>query len=170
LRCYTRTELAAALRLLSEGGDQPPEWIEGAGLCSSAWRDDLLERLRAQVEMTPEGRLPLGELRERLVAAQPELADLPVASIETLAQRAGLAVARGSIFEAEVLTPEAAATRATSAEEPPRETRRAQPRSPARRKHSRPSYAMDSFFVPQGTVSDGDDETGPATPGRSAAQ
>jgi hypothetical protein len=172
LHCYTRTEAAAALHLLAEGDEQPPEWIEGVGLCAAAWRDELLGRLRAEVEMTPAGRLPLGTLRERLAVALPELADLPAASVETLAERSGLVIARGSIFEAEVLTPEAAATLAPSSEEafPGTRPRRPQPRSPARRKHNRPSYVMDSFFVPEGTESDGDDDTGPTTPRRTAAQ
>lgn len=172
LHCYTRTEVAAAIQLLSQGDDQPPEWIEGIGLCSAAWCDELLERLRAEVELTHEGRMPLDTLHERLVVALPELADLPIASVETLAERCGLVIVRDSIFEAEVLSPEAAATLAASSEKAAPETRqrRPQPRSPARRKHSRPSYAMDSFFVPEGTGSDGGDDTGPTTPRRTAAQ
>jgi len=158
--------------MLSERDDQPPEWIEGVGLCAATWRDELLARLRAEVEMTTEGHLPLDRLRELVVTAQPDLADLPIASVETLAERCGLVVARDSIFDAELLTPEAASTRAPSNTLEPAETRqhRSQPRSPARRKHSRPSYAMDSFFVPDGTGSDGDDNTGPTTPRRTAAQ
>ncbi|HEX6122528.1 MAG TPA: DUF790 family protein, partial [Ktedonobacterales bacterium] len=161
LHCYTRAELARAIqRVLA--GDSAPIWVEGLGLCAAPWLAEVAERATALVAASGAGRLPLATLRERLLAARPDLAALASfdeAATEALARHAGLRIQRASIFAVEVALPEApAAGRGTDqAGEPPDAppppatpaTRRAQPRGSPRRKHPRPSYVTQPFLLPE---------------------
>ncbi len=150
LRCYTRAELGAAVRSLGQGVDvAAPVWVEGVGLCSVTWLDAVQARAHVEVALSVAGRMPLDSLRARLVAAQPELAELSEPAVEMLALRAGLHVLRSSIFEAEVAVAEDPAPSSPSFPAPP--ARRAQPRPRPRRTPSRAEqYATPPLFAPEG--------------------
>jgi predicted nuclease of restriction endonuclease-like RecB superfamily len=160
LRCYTRGELASAVAALAEDAEDgaPPahtlaiEWLEGIGLCTAAWVAAKRELMRAIVMLTPEGTLSLPELRARVVEMEPSLADLPEAAMETLALRAGLYVQRESIFEAMVSLAAGQAAAPPSTNPAAQSGRRAQPRSGARRKHSRVHYVTQPLLVPEGSA------------------
>jgi predicted nuclease of restriction endonuclease-like RecB superfamily len=110
LHSYTHAELENALRALA--GNQPDAglvWLDGLGLCDPAWLAALLARLHTHVASAPGGRLPLADVVNYLRQAEATLAELDEATAETLAGRAGLLVARVSIFAAEVIAPGAAA-------------------------------------------------------------
>jgi len=149
LHSYTRAELDTALRALAgedTDAEAAPVWVDGLGLCDPKWLADLLARVRATVASTAEGRMPLTQLASHLREHEPTLADLDEATVETLAARAGLAVARTSIFAAEIVAPEVASairanaeSMASGKESQPQQPSRpiAQPRPRARRKQHR---------------------------------
>ncbi|MBF6591258.1 MAG: DUF790 family protein, partial [Ktedonobacterales bacterium] len=150
LRCYTRTELAEALRRLSAARDvDAPVWSDGLGLCAAPWYADVLARLRAWVEVAPNGRLSLADLRQRLATEEDTLHDITEEATEALAARAGLTITRASIFEAEVTLAPPAAPVPPGATPPPHSDRRAQPRGGVRRKQHRASYITQPFLVPE---------------------
>lgn len=136
LGCYSRNELTRALARLDTStagaGDAAPVWVDQLGLCDRPWRDTLLQQVRAEVEAQPGRHMPLAALCRFLAArlAQPELPDALGASLATLA---GLTVARVSIFEAEVLSPDAAPSVPTEAQPAAPKPRAPQPRRAARR-------------------------------------
>jgi predicted nuclease of restriction endonuclease-like RecB superfamily len=111
LHSYTRAELDVALRALtgdhSETAPEAPVWVDGLGLCDPGWLAALLERLHASVAGAAGGQMPLGALTSALHSGDASLADLDEATVESLAARAGLRVARVSIFAAEVFVPDA---------------------------------------------------------------
>ena len=116
LHSYTRAELDVALHALAGAHpDDAPQWIDGVGLCDPAWLAERLERLRALVAGAANARLPLDDLAARLRKSDAALADLDEATVESLAERAGMRVARASIFAAEVIAPDAAPDSAPSA-------------------------------------------------------
>lgn len=192
LRCYTRTELAAALDHINNGtrsgqGDASLHWLDGLGLYSSPWLSALLTRIRDQVESAPDGRLPLAALTEHLAAEMCELRDIAPASIEALATQGGLIVSRASIFDAEIMSPQAAASaqHAPSGAMPsPAPTgraaaaassgQRAQPRGSVRRKQQQkapqPAYTTTSIFSFIPSERPGNDDTEPDTPSRAREQ
>ncbi|MGE5334121.1 MAG: DUF790 family protein [Nitrososphaerota archaeon] len=158
LHSYTRAELDTALRALA--GDQPaspPVWIDGLGLCDPAWLARILAQLDAFVASERDGRVSLADLASQLREADMTLADLDEATVESLAERAGLWVTRTSIFAAEVSAPTASSdgsadtplhgddlaanteSKARAASRLPHQPTRspAQPRLPARRKQHR---------------------------------
>jgi predicted nuclease of restriction endonuclease-like RecB superfamily len=157
LHSYTRAELDAALWALSgDGGNgsdgerRAPVWLDGLGLCDPTWLAEVAARAQAEVGGAPGGRLPLSELAAHLRKSDRLLADLDEATVESLAHRAGLRVARASIFAAEVFVPGASAEppgeQPTNAEDNPPASARphrqpsrpsAQPRPRARRKEHR---------------------------------
>ena len=150
LHSYTRAELDVALHALAgEHPEDAPQWIDGLGLVDPGWLAERLERLRALVAGAANARLPLDDLAIRLRKSDAALADLDEATVESLAERAGMRVARASIFAAEVIAPDAApdsAPSATNAENkalaseqlPARPSQPgAQPRPRARRKQHR---------------------------------
>lgn len=109
LHSYTRAELENALRALAgDSSDTGLVWLDGLGLCDSTWLAELLARLHAHVASAPDGRLSLGDLASHLRESDATLAELDEATAETLAERAGLLVARASIFAAEVIAPDVA--------------------------------------------------------------
>ena len=144
LHSYTHAELDAALRALAGGhpdsDEHAPVWIGGLGLCDPAWLAALLSRLREYLGGTPDGRLPLPQVTSHLHESDATLVDLDEATVETLAERAGLHVARTSIFAAEVI-----AMDANAESKAPDDTTQeqhlaqpyAQPRPRARRKQHR---------------------------------
>ena len=90
--------------------------------------------------------MPLTQLASHLREHEPTLADLDEATVETLAARAGLTVARTSIFAADIVAPEVASairanaeSMASGKESQPQQPSRpiAQPRPRARRKQHR---------------------------------
>ena len=151
LHSYTRAELDVALRALAGGRPaNAPQWVEGLGLCDPGWLTERLERLRAAVTSATHERLPLAELTATLRESEVALADLDEATVESLAERAGMLVARASIFAAEVIAPGAdhdegadeatnAENKALASERRPRQAPQpmAQPRPRARRKQHR---------------------------------
>jgi|SRR5579885_932861 predicted nuclease of restriction endonuclease-like RecB superfamily len=160
LHVYTRNELALAVAQLESlaptdpanpDGQQAIVWLEGIGLCSAAWREGLLARVRGWVSEAPEQRLPLTTLRALIVAAQPELHELAEPAVESLAELAGCTVVRTSIFEAEALAPGVTPDTAPMQQKPlparqPSPRPQAQPRRGSRRKQSRAEYETPSFF------------------------
>jgi predicted nuclease of restriction endonuclease-like RecB superfamily len=183
LHSYTHAELDTALHALA-GDDADagaaPVWVDGLGLCDPTWLADLLAWMRAAVANTAEGRVPLAALASHLPAHEPTLADLDEATVESLAARAGLVVARTSIFAADILAPEVASashpnaeSMASADESQPQQPSRpvAQPRPRARRKQHRQNeqseqnkqdgqgreLAQLNFFSPERA----DDECGP---------
>jgi predicted nuclease of restriction endonuclease-like RecB superfamily len=177
LHSYTRAELETALRALSgdasSGDRRAPVWLDGLGLCDPAWLAEVVARAYADVASAPGGRLSLSDLADHLRESHRLLADLDEATVAALAQRAGLRVARTSIFAAEVIAPDVAAEQPeeqpTSAESnAPASTRShrqpsrssAQPRPRARRKEHRQQDASISqlnIFSTEGA----EDEGGP---------
>ncbi|HEU5347862.1 MAG TPA: DUF790 family protein [Ktedonobacterales bacterium] len=116
LHSYTRAELDSALRALAGGQpDAAPQWVDGLGLCDSAWLAEILARVYAYASSAPNGRLPLADLVRRIQEDDATLADLDEATVELLAERAGLRVARTSIFAAEVSAPVVSSGIATEA-------------------------------------------------------
>ncbi len=114
LHSYTRAELDTALRALTgENADAAPVWIDGLGLCNPSWLAELLASVYAPVATAEDGRLSLTQLADHLRASNAALADLDEATVESLAERAGLRVARTSIFAAEVIAPDVAADEST---------------------------------------------------------
>lgn len=178
LHSYTRAELDTALQALAgDGADTgvAPVWVDGLGLCDPTWLADLLEWVRAAVVGAAEGRMPLTQLASHLCEHEPTLADLDEATVESLAVRAGLVVARTSIFAADVVAPEvASATRANAEsmasdkESQPQQPSRsnAQPRPRARRKQHRQNgedeqgseLAQLNFFSPERADDEGTHE------------
>ena len=111
LHSYTRAELDTALRALTgeKQTNAAPMWIDGLGLCDPSWLAELLAQVYAPVATAASGRLSLTHLADTLRASDAALADLDEATVESLAERAGLRVARASIFAAEVIAPDVAA-------------------------------------------------------------
>jgi len=136
LGCYSRNDISRALALLdtsAAGSGEPASvWVDQLGLCAPAWRDALLQHVRAEVEAQPDRRMSLAALCRILTArlAQPELPDSLGASLAT---QAGLIVARASIFDAEVIVPDVAPTDPTEARPAAQKPRAPQPRRAARR-------------------------------------
>ncbi len=175
LHSYTRAELDTALHALAgDDAGAAPVWVDGLGLCDPTWLADLLARMRATVANTSAGRMPLAVLASHLRAYEPTLAELDEATVESLAARAGLAVARTSIFAVDILAPEVASearanaeSMASASESQPQQPSRptAQPRPRARRKQHRQNgqseqgreLAQLNFFSPERA----DDEDGP---------
>src|SRR5262249_46095376 len=109
---------------------------------------------------------------------------------EALASRAGLTVSRASIFDIEVLSPEAAlspvsevsaeaassplAAPSSAARPSARRVQSAQPRGSVRRKQQQkpahPTYTTTSIFSIIPSERPGDDETEPDTPSRAREQ
>ena len=102
------------------------------------------------------GRLPLAALSQASsdgsTGSEGALAGLSEATLAALASRAGLLVARASLFAAEALTPERAQADAAqeAAAEPltgaPRISRRAQPRKAVRRTRSSAAWNAPTMF------------------------
>ncbi|HEX6542574.1 MAG TPA: DUF790 family protein [Ktedonobacterales bacterium] len=190
LHSYTRAELDTALRALAgENPDAAPVWIEGLGLCAPSWLAQRVARVGEYVAGAAGGRLPLAQLAYLLRESEPGLADLDEATVEALAERAGLRVARTSIFTAEVIVPgilegsgassvpggaaggtltagAAAESKAPSGASSPRSTQPyTQPRPRARRKQHRQDggdngLSQLDFF----STERADDESGPGAP------
>lgn len=184
LHSYTRAELDTALYVLA--GEDPasaPQWVDGLGLCDTSWLATLLARLSSAVAAMG-GRLSLSELADALRASDVSLADLDEATTELLAERAGMRVARASIFAAEVFAPDAFADAAegvpeipTNAESKPFVRARrpgqssqpsAQPRPRARRKQHRQQRQDEQMGRDEGlsqldffSTERADDESGP---------
>ena len=175
LRSYTRDELAGAVSALATQaetqGSAAPQWIEGLGLCSGAWLDTLTTQARAQVEQAG-GRLSLAALGG---APEGPLAGLTEETLATIVERAGLLVSRASLFAAEAITPERAASddgleasgEGGEAGEPSpdrasRISRRAQPRKGVRRTSSGVTWSAPTMFPP-GSAS-GESATDPSAP------
>lgn len=139
LGCYSRNELTRALALLDTSaagpGDPALVWMDQLGLCATEWHDALLQQVYAEVEAQPGRRMPLAALCRMLAArlAQPEPPESLGASLASLA---GLVVARASIFDAEVMSPDVASSASSEPTEtpPPAQKPRApQPRRAVRR-------------------------------------
>jgi predicted nuclease of restriction endonuclease-like RecB superfamily len=165
LRCYTRAEVARALDVLARGtGDAaPPVWIDGLGLCSTAWRDALLAWLREQVAGAEGGGVALSELCQRVQAHAPALAAIDEQAVEVLARLAGMRVTRASIFEAVVTAGAEPAPIPAAPAAPAHRVRRAQPRKAAGRTHSETTTETRPLFFAD------ERETGAdAPPGRRA--
>ena len=178
LHSYTRAELDTALRALAgddTDADAAPVWVDGLGLCDPAWLADLLARVRAAVVGAADGRMPLTQLASHLREYEPTLAELDEATVESLAARAGLAVARTSIFAVDIVAPEVASAIRANAEsmasdqephpqQPSHPT--AQPRPRARRKQHRQNgqdeqgseLAQLNFFSPERADDEGTHE------------
>ena len=147
LHSYTRAELDVALRTLAEQYSAgAPQWVDGLGLCDPGWLVERVARLHAWVADAPDAKMALGELASRLRASEAALTDLDEATVESLAERAGLRVARASIFAAEALAPDAVLGLTTNTENKALASERrtgrtsqptAQPRPHARRKQHR---------------------------------
>jgi predicted nuclease of restriction endonuclease-like RecB superfamily len=160
LRCYTRSELAAAVEWLAAAAESvvtaPPLWVEGIGLCTPTWRDDLLAGLSDMVARAPDRRLPLPALAQALHAMRPGLGDLAEAALEALALQAGLHVTRASLFEAQVTldapSPGERTLFAPGETPVPRNAKiggpSAQPRRRAKRKESVPTDTATGLFAP----------------------
>ncbi len=175
LHSYTRAELDTALRALSgdasNGDRRALVWLDGLGLCDAAWLAEIVARAHADVASAPGGRLPLSDLAGHLRESHRLLADLDEATVEALAHRAGLRVARTSIFVAEVIAPDAAEqseeepanaeSNAPASTRPHRQPSRpsAQPRPRARRKEHRQDASISQLdiFSTEGA----EDEGGP---------
>ncbi len=148
LRCYSRNEVALAMDLLErsarDANEAPPAWVDGIGLCASAWLDALVSSLRTEVEHSPGCRASLDALTQTLVKRSPPLPQLGVQEVETLARLAGLSVDRRSMFEASVSLPGAARELDPSADRSvapaggpvAAKARRAQPRKGAGRRQT----------------------------------
>lgn len=110
LRCYSRAELARVLDAWAvkcpSSGEQRPLWVEDVGLCSPAWLANMASRVLRLVEAAPRSRMSLADVGGALATDQPPLA-LSGRGVEALAGMAGLAIARSSLFAAEVLAPDA---------------------------------------------------------------
>jgi predicted nuclease of restriction endonuclease-like RecB superfamily len=178
LHSYTRAELDTALRALAgdnTDAEAAPVWVDGLGLCDHTWLADLLARMRAYMLDEPGGRAPLTQLASHLREHEPMLAELDEATVETLAVRAGLAVARTSIFAADIVAPEVASmiranaeSMASDEESQPQQPSRpnAQPRPRARRKQHRQNgqdapgrgLAQLDFFSPERADDEGTHE------------
>ncbi len=149
LGCYSRNELTRALALLdtSDAGPGGPAlvWMDQLGLCATDWRDALLQRARAEVEAQPGRRMPLAALCRMLAAqlAQPELPESLGASLATLA---GLVVARASIFDAKVMSPDVASSEPADVPSPAQKPRAPQPRRAARRTLSEKKSLQQAAF------------------------
>ncbi|HEU5345034.1 MAG TPA: DUF790 family protein [Ktedonobacterales bacterium] len=184
LHSFTRGELARTVGALAaqaaREGAPAPEWVEGLGLCAPRWLDALAEQARARVEAAG-GRLPLAALGDS-AAGEPAgpLAGQSEATLAALAGRAGLLVARASLFAAEVMTAEraqadaeaeAAAEAAGShlfaahgvAQRGARISRRTQPRTGVRRKTSGAVWNAPMIF-PSASASDESSDEGSAAP------
>lgn len=165
LRVYTRNELEAALHRLAESaGRDAPMWVEGIGLCAPAWLEALAERLTVAVRGAVDGRLALSEA-QALLTSEAKLGHAPEAAVEALAGRAGLRMARVSIFEAYVLAPDAGPV-SVAPEQPVRPASRAQPRPSARRRVHRPAYETHSFIPGERAGSDDHESSAPDPPTR----
>ncbi|HEX5547827.1 MAG TPA: DUF790 family protein [Ktedonobacterales bacterium] len=178
LHSYTRAELDTALHALAgedADAEAAPVWVDGLGLCDPVWLADLLELVRAAVVGASEGRMPLTQLASHMREHEPTLADLDEATVESLAARAGLAVARTSIFAADIVAPEVASaaranaeSMASDKESQPQQPSRpiAQPRPRARRKQHRQNgqdeqgrgLAQLDFFSPERADDEGTHE------------
>lgn len=136
LGCYSRNELTQALARLDtsdvSSGQPALVWLDQLGLCATEWRDALLQRVRAEVEAQPDQRMPLAALC-RFLATRLARPDLPESLGASLATLAGLIVARASIFDAEVMSPDVAPSEPTDAPSPIQKPRMPQPRRAARR-------------------------------------
>ncbi len=158
LRCYTRAEVAEALRRLQVNGADVV-WIDGVGLCSQAWRAALLGRLLGALNVAG-GHMPLGELRAALASVQPGPADLTDEATETLAWQAGASVMRASLFAAEVYAPgEQEHTEVEGNTNAPEETpapqrakaaNKAQTKRAPRRLAGKSAYTVSSLFGEEG--------------------
>jgi hypothetical protein len=178
LHSYTRAELDTALHALAgedADAEAAPVWVDGLGLCDPVWLADLLELVRAAVVGASEGRMPLTQLASHMREHEPTLADLDEATVESLAARAGLVVARTSIFAADIVAPEVASAARANAEsmasdkesQPQQPSRpNAQPRPRARRKQHRQNgqdapgrgLAQLDFFSPERADDEGTHE------------
>ena len=169
LRCYSRGELVRALDLLQRSahaaGDPAPEWLDGIGLCSPVWLDELLRAMRQMVMDADGQRLALAELLAALSTrfAGHSGVTLAESAIEALARRAGLYITRASIFDAEVSLEDVPIPGAAAKTNPPKAPT-TQPRRPPRRTHTRTSpYTTQSIFPPE---QPGPDHPAPDIPAR----
>jgi len=149
LGCYSRNELTRALALLDTSaagpGDLALVWMDQLGLCTSDWRDTLLRRVRAEVEAQLGQRMPLAALCLFLAPwlAQPDLPESLGAALATLA---GLIVARASIFDAEVMSPDVAPSESAETQSPAQKPRAPQPHRAARRTLSEKKSLQQAAF------------------------
>ena len=152
LRCYSRSELARALDRLQDyarrAEQSTPEWVDGIGLCAPSWLAGALDDLRATVLHAAGQRLPLAELRPWVAGRLGGHAAITEGVVEMLAQRAGLHVARASIFDAVVLA-EDADIPAAPPDPAPTRAPAPQPRQRLRRTHTRMTYTTQSIFPPE---------------------
>lgn len=152
LRVYSRNERATAMtRLLDAAraaGAAPPEWVDGVGLCDGSWIDTVAAWLRERVAAREGSQLALAALAEDARRSQPPLAAISLAGMESLARRAGLTLARPSLFEI-IVTLAGGLEPIDSPVEPPRSAQSAQPRRGVRRTHHKDVYATHSLFEPE---------------------
>lgn len=152
LRCYSRSELARALDRLQEYARRAelpvPEWVDGIGLCAPSWLASMLDDLRGAVLSAEEQRLPLAELRQWMSSRLAGDVTMAEGVVEMLARRAGLHVARASIFDA-VVQAEDANIPAAPPDPAPARAPAPQPRRRLRRTHTRMTYTTQSIFPPE---------------------
>ena len=152
LRVYTRNERATAVTRLVDAarksGAPAPEWLDGVGLCDGPWIDLVAAWLRECVAAAEGGQIALSALTEEAHRSQPLLAAISRAGVESLARRAGLTLARPSLFEA-IVTLDGRLERMDSPVEPPFSAQTPQPRRGVRRKHHKEVYATHSLFEPE---------------------
>lgn len=172
----------------NEDGENEVHWLDGLGLCSAPWLAVLLARICAQVESASGGRLTLAALTELLASEMRELRNASPAAVEALAARAGLTVSRASIFDVEILSPQAGAASAPhapgiaaplpapahAASPPSSPGQSPQPRGSVRRKQQQkppqPAYTTTSIFSFIPSERPGNDDTEPDTPSRAREQ
>jgi len=173
LYVYTRNELAMALAQIeqslqsqnaietsrtqdtADAFERPVlTWLEGIGLCSTAWCSTLFAQVRGWVATAPEQRLTLTSLCRLIHTAEPDLVELAGPEVELLAQRAGCSLARSTIFDIEVLAPGVMAALDNPVKLPARMLR-TQPHRAMRRKQSRAQYETPSFFTVEPEEHDG---------------
>jgi hypothetical protein len=157
LHCYSRAELARALEARvamsdREGDGALPVWMDDVGLCDPAWLDRALGALQWLVAQAPGGRLPLAQVAESLCEQADIRPALAEAGAEALVRRAGLRVARSSLFSAEVLAADAPVDAALSPDASQPRARTPQPKPQprrARRRNQHQSAAAPQSLFPQ---------------------
>lgn len=152
LRVYSRNERAAAMARLSEtataAGQPAPEWVEGVGLCSHAWLETVVAWLRDRVAAADGSQVALPALALELFGAFPLLGAADTAGAESLARRAGLRLARPSLFET-IVTLDGHLHETDSPPETLHSAHATQPRRGVRRKQHDKPYATHSLFEPE---------------------
>ena len=151
LRVYSRNERAAAMARLRESASaagQALEWVEGVGLCLQPWLETVVVWLRERVTRAEGSQLALPALAAELCAAFTLLGATDTTGVESLVRRAGLNLARPSLFEA-IVTLDGGVSGADSPPEALLSAHSTQPRRGVRRKHHDEPYATHSLFEPE---------------------